>query len=260
MSAMESAHSSLRALPTGIDAYFSGVSQRFAARYAQDDAFRERYQLWTNLLDRYSANQTTAIDLGCGSGIFSFYLAERGLSVAGIDAAAGMIHYCRQQQQQRAHAAGGAQPRGGPVTFHQAELPHLTGIRLAPADVVIASSVLEYVADLSATLATMKSLVRDTGTVIVSLPNRASYYRKIEKWRHRLTGQPAYYAHVRNVVTLAELTQAAATVGLKLREHAYYAHDTRVGALLRSWRFPPHRTEDLLAAVFQPANHPTFRR
>ena len=51
----------------------------FDSRYALSKAFQERFHVWTGLFDRYVTPTDQVLDLGCGSGVFSHYLAEKGL-------------------------------------------------------------------------------------------------------------------------------------------------------------------------------------
>jgi SAM-dependent methyltransferase len=67
------------------------------------------------LADRLPAGQ--ALDLGCGTGTSSFYLAQRGWRVTGIDFIPAAIHRARQ----KARAAN----RLGQIDFHVADVTHL---------------------------------------------------------------------------------------------------------------------------------------
>jgi magnesium-protoporphyrin O-methyltransferase len=59
------------------------------------------------------------LDAGCGSGVLSFELVERGAEVVGVDLSAQMIAHARQRAQEFAGLAG----RGhGSVTFHSGDM------------------------------------------------------------------------------------------------------------------------------------------
>lgn len=59
------------------------------------------------------------LDAGCGSGVLSFELVERGAEVVGVDLSAQMIAHARQRAQEFAVLAG----RGyGSVTFHSGDM------------------------------------------------------------------------------------------------------------------------------------------
>src|SRR5438132_6825369 len=95
--------------------YFSVNAHEFRELYrAQPEFYEERVRLWHELLDRYATRDGFSLDIGCGPGLFSFYLAEKGGRVVGIDGAPDMIAVCEAQRRER----------GLPnVTFFQARLP-----------------------------------------------------------------------------------------------------------------------------------------
>ncbi len=66
-------------------------------------------------------------------------------------------------------------------------------------------------------------LVADGGTLLASLPNPRSLYRRAERIAFRATGRPAYRRFVGTPVTLAEARGWFAEHGLACRELVYYA-------------------------------------
>ncbi len=143
---------------------------------------------WINIIPKGQV-----LDLGCGSGIFSFYLAEnKSCQVTGVDGAENMIGLCNQ----RRDALGLDQ-----VKFLKAEIPLSPDTVDGHFDAVISSSVLEYIDDLEAVVRDINTRLGQGGILIVSFPNRDSVYRRMEKWSYRLLGKPAYYQYVRHVIT-----------------------------------------------------------
>src|SRR5262245_39184752 len=100
--------------------------------------------------------------MGCGTGVFAFYLAAKGSRVIGVDAAVEMVKTCESQRRDR---------RYDNVTFIQARLPDVDETAVGLADLLISSSVLEYVERLDETLALVARLLKPKGTLIVSMPN-----------------------------------------------------------------------------------------
>src|SRR5437667_8879510 len=97
--------------------YFSENAHQFQDLYrVQPEFYEERVRLWHQLLDRYATRDGLSIDMGCGPGLFSFYLAEKGGTVIGIDGAPDMVTSCETQRRER----------GLPnITFLEARLPHV---------------------------------------------------------------------------------------------------------------------------------------
>lgn len=167
----------------------------FNAQYACARDFAERLTVWTGLITDFGSTAFEVLDLGCGTGTLSFVAAEHNKSVLGIDGSLEMIQFCETRKR-------GSQAEN--TRFLQARIEELPGIRLDPVDLVICSSVLEYVEDLKRCVRILVSLIKPGGTGIVSLPNRSSVYRRCERFCYALTGHPGYLAYLRSLSTAAE--------------------------------------------------------
>lgn len=203
-------------------AYFNREVASFHAAYRQSRDFRARFDLWTRLIAHYAdtLDARTCLDLGCGPGLFSLYAAELGLETIGIDPSPAMLQKCTEQQQRRGLAN---------VRFLPGALPLTT--RLPAADLILCSSVLEYVQDWETAVRGIVDLLTPGGVFLVSLPNGESWYRHYERWKYRLTGQPEYYCHVQHVLPFAEARTRFQSFGLTCLEHHYYADEPLVARL-----------------------------
>ncbi len=105
----------------------------------------------------------SVIDIGCGGGILSEPLARLGGSVTGIDPVEESIGVAR------AHA----QSLGLPITFRAATAEDLEREGLV-FDAVIASEVVEHVADIGSFLRTCRALCKPGGLLILSTLNRTA--------------------------------------------------------------------------------------
>lgn len=106
------------------------------------------------VLDAVPAGAATALDVGCGNGLLSFELADRGLQVLGIDPDSPSI--------ERARADLGASER---TTFVCADV-FTHPFEPASFDVVASSAMLHHV-DAEAGLRRMRQLVRPGGVLAV---------------------------------------------------------------------------------------------
>ena len=140
----------------------------FARQYDDSAAFRERFDVWSALIARYGAPNRDAIDVGCGVGTFTLEAAQHARAALGVDASANMIAVAKRHSQAN-------------VTFRQATIAELGQSMPAPAGLVLCSSVLEYVDDLSGSLDVLADLVGPGGHLIISMPNPASLYRRAER-------------------------------------------------------------------------------
>ncbi len=222
--------------------YFSHNAREFDDLYRQRGFSEGRVEIWRGLIDKYALPGGSAVDLGCGSGVLTFHLAETMSRAIGVDGAPDMVAFCETQRQQR-----GLQN----VAFRHGELPFIDEAPLMNADLLISSSVVEYVPDLDATLRLFARIVRTGGIVIVSIPNVASLSRVSQRLRYRLTGQPEIYRYIRHFSSPGFLQRRVRPLGLVALESHYYTHATRVAKLGRSLRLPEGLTEDLFVSVFR---------
>jgi SAM-dependent methyltransferase len=224
--------------------FFSENAAMFHDLYQKQPEFHERVSIWNELLDKYANPRGTALDMGCGPGVFTFYLAPRVRSIVGVDGAPEMLERCeRQRQQLAAHN----------VRFVHARLPLAPQLQLEAADLVISSSVVEYVDDLELTLAQFCGLLKPGGTLILSMPNLASVSRSFQRLKFKLTGEPDVYRYIQHFSLPFLLRRRLERHGLSLLESRFYTHATRLAKLGRALRWPRMLTEDLFVAVFRKA-------
>ncbi|URW74458.1 methyltransferase domain-containing protein [Sphingomonas donggukensis] len=194
--------------------WHTSIAEDFAAGYDRSPRFRERLAVWRGLIARHVHGGDRVLDAGCGAGTFSFEAADRGARVEGIDGSPAMIALCRKR--------AAASPQAD-VRFDVALLETLSTRPAGSVDVVMSSSVLEYLPDLEGEVARLARLLPVGGRLLLSLPNAASRYRRIERLAFRLTRRPRYYAHVRSLATEAEMRDIFARCGLEMIETTDYA-------------------------------------
>lgn len=195
-------------------AWHSQIAARFDARYASSAAFRERLAVWSELIPRYCAPASAALDAGCGSGVLTMVAARTGARVIGFDASPEMLAIA----QERALAEGAAN-----VELRNARLPDLAFLGGRRFDLVMASSVLEYMDDLWQTIDALAAHVAPGGVLLVSLPNGASAYRWLERISFALVRRPRYFATVKHVPNPGTITDGLTARGLTVEEVRYYA-------------------------------------
>jgi 2-polyprenyl-6-hydroxyphenyl methylase/3-demethylubiquinone-9 3-methyltransferase len=140
---------------------------------------------------RYGAKDIDAIDLGCGVGNFTVAAAQACRSAIGVDASAEMVAAARRLAARVSNA-----------DFRQQDI---LAVDEPPVGLVLCSSVLEYVPDLDGALRVLDRLVAPGGHLIVSMPNPRVPYRRLERIVFRATGRPAYLAHVKHMIGVAQL-------------------------------------------------------
>ena len=217
----------------------------FDGRYALSKAFQERFHVWTALFDRYIAATDQVIDLGCGSGIFSNYLARQGCIVTGIDGSEAMIALCKQKRTSKT------------ARFAVGTLPLKTLTHLPEQDVVIMSSILEYLSDMTGMLEQARLLLKPNGLLLVSIPNRRSLYRKVERQLFRLVARPAYYQYIQNMATETTLNRQLTEAGFTPVETGYFSGQDPISRVLKPFMAAPY-VNNLLVGVFRKTPDPAL--
>jgi len=223
-------------------ALFSSYVEEFDGYYQNRLEFEERFQLWSGLLDKYHVPGGLSLDMGCGTGVFSLYLASKNGRVIGVDGSDDMLAYCEKQRQSRGLDN---------LRFMQGRLPNVDTRGQENADLIISSSVLEYVDDLDGALALFGRLLKPNAHLIVSMPNQFSVSRTYERLRYRATGYPTIYKYILHFTSPGGLQRKVMPHGLELLEAHHYTHYTKGAQLARALRLPPVLTEDLFVAVFR---------
>ncbi len=214
------------------------IAENFDRNYELSAAFRERVQVWTTLFDRYIKPSDIVIDFGCGSGVFSHYLAEKGCIVIGIDGSDAMIALCHQKK------------TSANVRYLRQTLPLPDEHKYAPSDAIIMSSLLEYMDDVPQMLRQAHGLLKPNGLLLVSMPNQLSIYRRIERWLFRLTGRPRYVAHSRHYATETAFSQQLSALGFGALETTYFSGHDPVSRLLKPFLSRQY-VNSLFVGVFQ---------
>lgn len=212
----------------------------FQSRYATSKVFIERYRVWLKFLKQYIAPDSKVLDLGCGPGVFSFYLNDYCSEVIGIDGAEKMIALCDAKK---------SSCESKKVNFHQEKLPMAS---ISPTymncDAIISSSVLEYIEELEGVISQVNLMLKPDGLFIFSMPNAEGFYRKLEKIAFQCFSYPKYYRAVKNVISLQHLNTVMAKLGFTYVEADFYGSmlPNRLRKLLAK-----HRSCDLYIAVYR---------
>jgi 2-polyprenyl-6-hydroxyphenyl methylase/3-demethylubiquinone-9 3-methyltransferase len=217
--------------------WHESIAESFQAGYDHSPRFRERLTLWRDLIARHVAPGDHVLDAGCGAGTFSFEAARVGALVTAIDGSAAMVTLARKRQQELGLAN---------IAFDVALLDSLSARPAGAFDVVLSSSVLEYLPDLAGEVARLVRLLKPGGRLILSMPNSESLYRKAERVAFGLTGRPGYFAHVKSMANASELAALYRALGVEPVEHHFYAAPPGDAVLAR---LGAHRSKTLLVMV-----------
>jgi len=218
--------------------WHTGIAQDFAAHYLWSPAFREREIVWRELIARFNKRGGSVLDAGCGSGVMSALAAREAGHVLAFDASAAMLQLAAQTV---------AQKTLGNVELQLGALKDDALIEGQPFDLILCSSVLEYIEDWWSAFDWLAGALTPGGTILFSMPNGDSLYRRAERQLFRFTGRPAYYRHVRCVPRLSEVAHGLEARGFTVDDHRFYARAPLLSRVLR--RFKLARFSDTLFVV-----------
>lgn len=153
------------------DRYFDRVSETWSGRYDRDPVFRARRSFFVRLLSERVEAGARVLDIGCGTADIATELATLGACVVGIDRSRTMIEAARAAYPELADP---------PFALVNADIYHLP-FGDGSADHILCSSVLEYIEGEDRALDEIHRSLAEDGWAFVSVPNRQSVFRTLER-------------------------------------------------------------------------------
>ena len=217
--------------------YFDSDAARYGSqRYPDEPQTCEQYsylvrrQYVLGMLEQGAPTPGLALDLGCGPGVYTRSLLDRGWRVWGMDLAPRMLQVARE-------AAG-----SGPAAFAVGQTTRLP-FADAQADAVICIGVLAYVESESETIAEIARVLKPGGCAVIQIANawapiRLEHRLRWEIGRRIRRGPADEEDRLREQVRLATqvpgpFMSLCRSTGLEPRGSRYY--DFRVPVLSRLW-------------------------
>jgi len=217
--------------------YFDSDAARYGGeRYPEEPQTCEQYSYLVRrdyvlgMLSRGAARPGVALDIGCGPGVYTRHLLDRGWRVWGLDLAPKMLQVARQ-------SAG-----AGPAGFTVGQTTRLP-FGDARADAVICIGVLAYVESEAETVAEIARVLKPGGCAVIQIANayapiRLEHRLRWEIGRRIRRGPADEEDRLREQVRLASqmpgpFTELCKGAGLAVRESRFY--DFRLPVLTRVW-------------------------
>jgi 2-polyprenyl-3-methyl-5-hydroxy-6-metoxy-1,4-benzoquinol methylase len=158
--------------------YYASLADGWERRYRKR-SFQMRQTVLLRCLRGRDVTGSVWLDAGCGTGTLSRWLAARGCSVLGVDAASEMVAAARSAQTENYCDR---------LSFVRVATIARLALDDRSLDGILCSSVLEYVSDPSACLIEFARVLKPAGLLLVSIPNRNSVVRRMQVACHHLGG------------------------------------------------------------------------
>jgi len=155
---------------------FDAKAATWSAKYASGGRLTGRLAQLADAVAGQVPPGGLVLDLGCGTGELAAALAVAGMRVVGCDISPQML------RQARAASPAGPTPGAGSVRWIRLDPGWRTlPLRAEGFDAVVASSLLEYVADPGAVLRECCRVLRPGGTVLCTVPDPSHPVRWLER-------------------------------------------------------------------------------
>jgi 2-polyprenyl-3-methyl-5-hydroxy-6-metoxy-1,4-benzoquinol methylase len=217
--------------------FFDRTAAAFSANYRRSAEFLERQRVWQRAVERTlprSVVHPLCLDLGCGDGSLSRFFAEKRHKTVGIDQSEAMLSIARHKAVEHEIV--------GFTEYIRASLPlsgELERRYRNSAHVILCSSVLEYLANPEDVLCQFDRLLAPGGVLLISFPNRFSFYRVCEQ---ALSGilkyTDSYVRHQSHPLTLPHVKQVLNRIGFTMIDETFYALPFQ---RYTEWLFGSHR-------------------
>jgi ubiquinone/menaquinone biosynthesis C-methylase UbiE len=194
-----------------VKALFNAKARTWNQKYEAGGSLASRAVVFDSLIRRQLSTDARVLDLGCGTAAIASVLSESGFRVTACDIAEGMI-----EAGKRIHV-------GSPIEW--CLLPadwKCLPFESCAFDAIIASSILEYLPDVSGVLMECQRVLIPGGIMIATVPNPRTLLRKLEKL-------------LRPVAVGLERLRAWNRVG-KLQSYTTYLKCSRNRMSLDDWR------------------------
>lgn len=242
--------------------YFDGQAAGWVGQYSRNRYFRRRLRTVLSWIGDHPPG-LAILDYGCGSGVFLEHLVAAGHGVTGVDASPEMLAAARKTLE-----GAGAPPDR--FVLEQVGASCKGGYLDVSYDGIISLGVLEYLDDPGALLAALAERLRPGGFLILSLPNRPSLVRRVERIVKpgvlrmvarlgalrrafpRLAGPDVCFRYQKHQFDLAAVEQFLAGRGLRRRRIFYHG----APGLLRLVEEHPAIGDTVIAEFVRPRRTP----
>jgi len=165
--------------------FFDREAAKWSKQYRSGGHMADRIERFLSAIGSRCSTPGRILDMGCGTGEIARALAQQGWQVTACDISAGMIETARQQAGEPAPEWLVLEP-GRSLPFPDESF-----------EVIVSSSVLEYIADLPSHLAEIVRVLRPGGWYVATVPDMRHPARRAEESKRRRALKPLWFSLLR---------------------------------------------------------------
>ena len=188
--------------PNDVRTFFNLKARSWASKYNPKGKLRLRLEQFKVGLCELCPPPGNILDLGCGTGEIAAALAQMGYRVTGCDIAERMVDIARGNHPAPSTRWLTLKPDWEVLPFEGSTF-----------DAVVASSVFEYIADVSGVAAEVSRVLHPGGILLLSVPNPFNAVRKLDAWlrpiclSRRLSSVLRGISHLNSYISYVRLSQ-----------------------------------------------------
>lgn len=219
--------------------FHSNIAKEFAQKYQKNKNLKQRAELWEKLIFQFLPKEGLVLDAGCGPGQISEAVKEKtNCSLIGVDGSDEMIQLCRERFQQASH-----------FSFEKTTLPHgLKKLETNHFQGILSSSVLEYIPEYEIQLQEFYRLLTPDGKLILSVPNKNSLFRVLERFSFKLIKKPHYLNFAINQFSKNSICKILQQIGFEITHLEYDGYIPVYSMLVKPF-IPQHLESPLIVIV-----------
>ena len=148
---------------------FNTKASTWDQKYDENSPLVQRISRFTLFLTKNYPPPAKVLDFGCGTGNLAIHLQSQGYEVSGCDIADKMLDEARKADAENAIEWTLLETDWARLPFDDSSF-----------DVIVASSVFEYLPDINKVLKECKRILKPGGVLVTTVPNPYSSIRRVE--------------------------------------------------------------------------------
>ena len=151
------------------------IASEWSQKY-KSGVFKQRFKLWSKIIEKYLKSDETWLDAGCGAGDLTKVIVKHCNHTIAFDPSKNMLQSLRNNTEIDLNQ----------VSIYTGKINDLSFIRGKKVSGIICSSVFEYLKNVDSALNECHQILQNDGKLIVSIPTKGLNIRYFQKILRRI--------------------------------------------------------------------------